>query len=121
QLLRARADAPPRPGGGGAQGRVPPLHDRRRGRPRARGAGRPRGMSARHIWVHAGGALDCSRGRLVGILNATPDSFTDGGAHYGTERAVAHGLRLARQGAAVVEVGGESLRFAPTTDPEVEI
>jgi len=78
-------------------------------------------MSARHIWVHAGGALDCSRGRLVGILNATPDSFTDEGAHYSTERAVAHGLRLARQGAAVVEVGGESLRFAPPTDPEVEI
>ncbi|HJZ62252.1 MAG TPA: dihydropteroate synthase [Miltoncostaeaceae bacterium] len=78
-------------------------------------------MSAEHVWIHAGGAIDCSRGRLVGILNATPDSFTDQGAHYGTERAVAHGLRLARQGAAVVEVGGESLRFAPPTDPEVEI
>lgn len=57
----------------------------------------------------------------MGIVNATPDSFTDEGAHYGRERAVAHGLRLAAQGADVVEVGGESLRFAPPTDPEVEI
>jgi dihydropteroate synthase len=73
------------------------------------------------IWRHARGALDCSRGRLVGIVNATPDSFTDGGAHYGTERAVRHGLRLAAQGADVVEVGGESLRFSAPTDPDEEI
>lgn len=72
------------------------------------------------VWRHAGGALDCSRGRLVGIVNATPDSFTDEGAHFGAERAVAHGIRLAAQGADVVEVGGESLRFAPRTPPEVE-
>jgi dihydropteroate synthase len=73
------------------------------------------------LWVHARGTLDCSRGHLVGIVNATPDSFTDRGAHFGTERAVAHGRRLAAQGASVVEVGGESLRFAAFTDPEVEI
>jgi dihydropteroate synthase len=58
--------------------------------------------------VHAAGALDCSRGRLVGIVNANPDSFTDQGAHGGTERAVAHGVRLERQGADIVEVGGAS-------------
>jgi dihydropteroate synthase len=57
----------------------------------------------------------------VGIVNATPDSFTDQGAHYGAERAVAHGRRLAAQGASVVEVGGESLRFSTPTDPEEEI
>jgi dihydropteroate synthase len=56
----------------------------------------------------------------VGIVNATPDSFTDEGAHFGTERSVAHGLRLAREGAGVVEVGGESLRFGPETPAEVE-
>ncbi len=80
-------------------------------------------MSARPapVWRHAGGALDCARGRLVGIVNATPDSFTDEGAHHDPGRAVAHGLRLARQGADVVEVGGESLRFAPETAVEVEI
>lgn len=73
------------------------------------------------LWHHAAGALDCSRGRLVGIVNATPDSFTDEGAHFGPERAIAHGLRLAAQGADVVEVGGESLRFSAPTDPDVEI
>jgi dihydropteroate synthase len=57
----------------------------------------------------------------VGIVNATPDSFTDEGAHFGTDRAVAHGLRLARQGASVVEVGGESLRFSEPTPVEEEI
>jgi dihydropteroate synthase len=57
----------------------------------------------------------------VGIVNATPDSFTDEGAHHGTERAVAHGVRLAAQGADVVEVGGASLRFGPPVDPAVEI
>lgn len=73
------------------------------------------------LWRHARGVLDCSRGRLVGIVNATPDSFTDAGAHYGTDRAVRHGLRLAAQGADVIEVGGESLRFSAPTDPEEEI
>jgi dihydropteroate synthase len=72
-------------------------------------------------WHHAAGALDCSVGRLVGIVNANPDSFSDGGAHAGTERAVRHGLRLARQGADVVEVGGETLRDTPMTPPAVEI
>jgi dihydropteroate synthase len=57
----------------------------------------------------------------VGIVNATPDSFTDEGAHWGVQRAVAHGERLAAHGASVVEVGGESLRFGPETDPEEEI
>lgn len=73
------------------------------------------------LWHHAGGVLDCSRGRLVGIVNANPDSFSDEGAHAGTERAVRHGLRLAEQGADVVEVGGESLRFSSPSPVEVEI
>ncbi len=73
------------------------------------------------MWIHAGGAIDCARGRLVGIVNANPDSFSDGGATAGTERAVAHGLRLAQIGADVVEVGGESLRFSEHTPVQVEI
>jgi dihydropteroate synthase len=72
-------------------------------------------------WRCGTGSLDCDRGHLVGILNATPDSFTDRGAHWGVERAVAHGLRLARQGAGVVEVGGESLRAGPALSPDEEI
>jgi len=80
-------------------------------------AGRP---AAANAWRHAAGTLDCSRGRLVGIVNATPDSFTDEGRHFGTAASVAHGERLAAAGADVVEVGGESLRFSERTDPEVE-
>jgi dihydropteroate synthase len=72
-------------------------------------------------WRHAGGVIDCARGRLVGIVNANPDSFSDGGANAGTERAVRHGIRLAEAGADVVEVGGESLRFSDHTPVEVEI
>ena len=73
------------------------------------------------IWRHARGSLDCTRGHLVGIVNANPDSFSDEGAHAGPDRAIAHGLRLARQGASVVEVGGESLRFSEFTPVDEEI
>lgn len=47
---------------------------------------------------------------VMGIVNVTPDSFSDGGLHAGTESAVAHGARLAAEGAAIVDVGGESTR-----------
>jgi dihydropteroate synthase len=73
------------------------------------------------FWRHAIGALDCSRGHLVGIVNATPDSFTDEGRHFGTDQSVAHGVALAKEGASVVEVGGESLRFSEPTPTEEEI
>lgn len=46
----------------------------------------------------------------MGIVNATPDSFSDGGRYLAPERAVRHGRRLAREGAAIVDVGGESTR-----------
>lgn len=72
-------------------------------------------------WTHRTGALDCATTRLVGIVNATPDSFTDEGAHFGVDRAVAQGVRLAAQGADVVEVGGESLRFSAATPVHEEI
>ncbi len=72
-------------------------------------------------WTHATGSLDCSRGHLIGIVNATPDSFSDNGAHFGTDRALSHGVRLAAQGASVVEVGGESLRFSEPSPVGVEI
>lgn len=72
-------------------------------------------------WRHGRGVLDCSAGRLVGIVNANPDSFSDGGVSAGTERAVAHGCALAAAGADVVEVGGESLRFSEHTPVAVEI
>jgi dihydropteroate synthase len=46
----------------------------------------------------------------MGVLNVTPDSFSDGGRYLETEAAVAHGLRLVAEGADVVDVGGESTR-----------
>jgi dihydropteroate synthase len=61
--------------------------------------------------------LDCSgrplrldRARVVGILNVTPDSFSDGGAYEDVEAAVAHGMRMAEEGADMLDVGGESTR-----------
>ncbi|HEX6142947.1 MAG TPA: dihydropteroate synthase [Geminicoccaceae bacterium] len=47
---------------------------------------------------------------IMGIVNVTPDSFHDGGRFMGTERAIEHGRRLAAEGAAIVDVGGESTR-----------
>jgi dihydropteroate synthase len=73
------------------------------------------------VWRHARGEIDCTRGRLIGIVNATPDSFTDQGAHFGTAASVARGHEQAAAGADIVEVGGESLRYKPAIDPEVEI
>ena len=47
---------------------------------------------------------------VMGVINVTPDSFSDGGEWLGTEDAIAHGLDLAAQGADIVDVGGESTR-----------
>jgi dihydropteroate synthase len=48
--------------------------------------------------------------RLMGIVNVTPDSFSDGGEFLDAERAIAHGRRLAAEGADILDVGGESTR-----------
>ena len=50
------------------------------------------------------------RTRLMGVVNVTPDSFSDGGKHATEGMAVAHGLTLVREGADVLDVGGESTR-----------
>lgn len=50
-----------------------------------------------------------------GVVNVTPDSFSDGGAYLDPQRAVAHALKLIEQGADVVDIGGESTRPAGTT------
>jgi dihydropteroate synthase len=47
---------------------------------------------------------------LMGILNITPDSFSDGGQFFDTEKAIAHGLKMAADGAAIIDVGAESTR-----------
>lgn len=58
--------------------------------------------------------LDLSRPVVMGVLNVTPDSFSDGGRFLAVESAVAHGLRLVEEGAAIIDVGGESTRPGAT-------
>jgi len=58
----------------------------------------------------AGRILKFDRPQVMGIINVTPDSFSDGGTHATLEAAVEHGLRLAREGADILDVGGESTR-----------
>ena len=60
------------------------------------------------------------RPSVMGVLNVTPDSFSDGGHFLDPEQAVAHGLAMAAQGADVVDVGGESSRPGATPVPEAE-
>lgn len=47
---------------------------------------------------------------LTGVLNVTPDSFSDGGKFFGPEKAIAHGLRLMEEGCDILDIGGESTR-----------
>ena len=54
--------------------------------------------------------LDLSKPHVMGILNVTPDSFSDGGKHNAKEAAVAHALQMITDGATVIDVGGESTR-----------
>lgn len=57
------------------------------------------------------GRLDFSAGCLVmGVLNVTPDSFSDGGLFFDKDKAIEHGLQMAADGAAIIDVGGESTR-----------
>ncbi|MDH5829534.1 dihydropteroate synthase [Luteimonas sp. M1R5S18] len=63
----------------------------------------------------AGRILRLDVPRVMGIVNVTPDSFSDGGAHFDADAAVAHGLQLAAEGADVLDVGGESTR--PGAEP----
>ena len=72
--------------------------------------------SISNIVEWAGGKLDFTSGTLVmGILNVTPDSFSDGGQFLEPAKAVEHGVQMARQGAAIIDVGAESTR--PGSEP----
>jgi dihydropteroate synthase len=73
-------------------------------------------MMGGRLWKIAGRKLDLSRrGMIMGVLNVTPDSFSDGGEHFSTDEAVAHGLEMAADGAQIIDVGGESTR--PGAEP----
>jgi dihydropteroate synthase len=63
------------------------------------------------IWKIRDREIDLSRRALVmGIINATPDSFSDGGSFLDPQAALAHGLRMVAEGAEILDVGGESTR-----------
>ncbi|MEZ5543109.1 MAG: dihydropteroate synthase [Pseudomonadota bacterium] len=66
----------------------------------------------------AGKALDLSTPRVMGILNVTPDSFSDGGTYLAPGPAVAHALRMVEEGADIIDVGGESTRPGAAPVPE---
>jgi dihydropteroate synthase len=66
-------------------------------------------LRSRRLELPRAGDGPC-RPLLMGIVNVTPDSFSDGGAHADVETAVAHGLALAAEGADILDVGGESTR-----------
>lgn len=56
--------------------------------------------------------------RLMGIVNVTPDSFSDGGEHDTAASAIAHGLKLAEEGADILDIGGDSSRPGAEPTPE---
>jgi len=59
---------------------------------------------------------------IMGVLNVTPDSFSDGGKYYSFDRAVEHGLEMAEDGADILDVGGESTRpFSQRVSVQEEI
>ncbi len=68
------------------------------------------------VWEIAGRPIDLSRrGMIMGVLNVTPDSFSDGGDFFDTNRAVARGMQMAADGAQIIDIGGESTR--PGAEP----
>src|SRR5881397_3279002 len=68
------------------------------------------------IWKVGNRVFNVSRqGLIIGALNVTPDSFSDGGKFLTTEKAVEHGMQMAAEGADLIDVGGESTR--PGAEP----
>ena len=74
------------------------------------------------IWQTARFAIDLSQARVMGIVNATPDSFAGGGRHADAASAIAHCDALLREGADILDIGGESTRPGarmPTLEDEL--
>jgi len=75
-----------------------------------------------HAWAIRGSEMSLAKPVLIGIVNVTPDSFSDGGQWRTVDEAVAHGQELAANGADVLDVGGESTRpGAPPVPAREEI
>lgn len=67
-------------------------------------------MNSSHLFVCGRYQLDLSVPRVMGIVNVTPDSFSDGGKYESTEKAVEHAMQLVAEGADILDIGGESTR-----------
>jgi dihydropteroate synthase len=74
----------------------------------------------RTLLLKGGAVLDLDRPRIMGVVNVTPDSFSDGGSFGSAQDAIEHGLRLVAEGADLLDVGGESTRpgAAPVDEAE---
>jgi dihydropteroate synthase len=73
------------------------------------------------VWKIGDRIFDLSRqGLIMGVLNVTPDSFSDGGSFFDAENAAQHGLNMAAEGAHIVDVGGESTRPGAEAVPAKE-
>jgi dihydropteroate synthase len=71
-------------------------------------------------WTIAGGSIPLDRPVIIGIVNVTPDSFSDGGHFATVERAVAHAEQLTADGCRLIDVGGESTRPGAAPVPPAE-
>jgi dihydropteroate synthase len=72
------------------------------------------------IWRCRERTLRCDRTLIMGILNITPDSFSDGGNYFDLAQAVVRGLKIANEGADIIDIGGESTRPGAAVVDEAE-
>src|SRR2546425_6206541 len=72
-------------------------------------------MSEPVVWRHRTGEIVLDRTRVMGVLNVTPDSFSDGGRFLDPDAAVRRGLEMVEEGADILDIGGESTR--PGSEP----
>jgi dihydropteroate synthase len=89
------------------------------GTPQSIQSSRARAEAGQFVLSIGGRTFDLSRRTLVmGILNVTPDSFSDGGRYLGPDEAIDRALRMAEEGSDIIDIGGESSR--PGADPVPE-
>jgi len=75
----------------------------------------------RYVWQIKGGELDFSTGpKLMGVINLTPDSFSDGGSYPTVDSAINRALRMVAEGAEIIDVGGVSTRPGSSAPDEQE-
>ncbi|MBD9665136.1 dihydropteroate synthase [Variovorax paradoxus] len=79
-------------------------------------------MARAAAWQAGRFAIDLAQPRVMGIVNVTPDSFSDGGAHASAEAALRHCEQLLKEGADILDIGGESTRpGSPAVPLEAEL